>query len=199
MTIAINAKIHEGIVLASDSATTLMNSMGNVINVYDHANKIFNLHKGLPIGLITYGLGNIGHYSIATLAKDFRAELATSINSDNYRLVDIANRFSEFIKAKYDTEFNQTPHENKPVLGFVIAGYSSGIDLPEEYQLIFPNTTSPVLIRPVDEVGLTWNGEIEPLTRLILGFSNNTFNLTAALSHLFKGTEEMNQYINAVR
>lgn len=195
MTIAINAKIHEGVVLASDSATTLMNKNGGVINVYDHANKIFNLYKGLPIGAITYGLGNIEHASIAILAKDFRIELKKSLDPKNYKLKGIAEQFGNYINEKYEKVFENTSKENRPVLGFVIAGYSSCSDLPEEYQLIYPQNTKPELIRPPEEVGLTWNVEIEPLTRLILGHGSHLQHTVQRALDLFKGQREASEFM----
>tara|TARA_R110001592_G_scaffold23435_7_gene91859 strand:+ start:198 stop:1037 length:840 start_codon:yes stop_codon:yes gene_type:complete len=199
MTIAINAKIHEGVVLASDSATTLIDQKGGVINVYEHANKIFNLYKGLPIGAITYGLGNIGHASIATLAKDFRSDLKTKLKPENYELESIAIEFGEFIHKKYKEVFKDTPIEKQPVLGFVIAGYSSGSDLPEEYQLIYPKMTSPSSLRPLEEVGLTWNGEIEPLTRLILGHGSHLQKSVERSIDLFKGKKEAQDFIKKLQ
>jgi hypothetical protein len=74
MTIVVSVKINDGIVLSSDSATTLSDDKGQVLNVYNNANKIFNLYKGLPITAATWGSGSIGRASISTLAKDMRAQ-----------------------------------------------------------------------------------------------------------------------------
>jgi len=81
-------------VLAADSAATLSMQLppGVVIpggapmvgNVYDNANKIFNLVKGQPIGCITFGSGNIGSASIGTLIKDLRKELTDKPNPWNF-------------------------------------------------------------------------------------------------------------------
>jgi hypothetical protein len=64
VTIAVTLKVHEGVVLAADSAATLMARQPNgttaVVNVYDNANKIVNLVKGLPLGVITWGRGPSG-------------------------------------------------------------------------------------------------------------------------------------------
>lgn len=199
MTIAINVKIHEGIVLASDSATTLMDNNGRVINVYEHANKIFNLYKGLPIGVVTYGLGNIGHASIATLAKDYRNKLEDELDPNNYELENVAKDFGQYINEKYENIFKQTPPQRRPILGFVIAGYSSDSDLPEEYQLIFPQQNKPVLIRPKEEVGITWNGEIEPLTRLILGHGSHLQQTVERAIDLFKEKEAANEFIQRLK
>jgi hypothetical protein len=79
MTVALSIKVHDGLVLASDSAATIYASDqdGNLatVNVYNNANKVFNLRRGLPIGGMVWGAGSIGRASIATLAKDLRLRL----------------------------------------------------------------------------------------------------------------------------
>lgn len=52
MTVAIVVKIWDGIVLAADSATTLRLVDGSS-QVYNSANKIFHLHRELPIAAMT--------------------------------------------------------------------------------------------------------------------------------------------------
>ena len=56
MTIAVAVKVGDGVVLGADSASTL-SSNGGVVNVYFNAEKIINLVKGLPLGMVVYGLG----------------------------------------------------------------------------------------------------------------------------------------------
>src|SRR4051794_5713079 len=78
MTIAISLKVNDGLVLAADSASTLIQTSESrplVVNVYNHANKIANLRKGFPIGAVTWGGGSMGPASISTLLKDFRDRL----------------------------------------------------------------------------------------------------------------------------
>lgn len=76
MTIVVTVKINDGIVLASDSATTFSDDQGNVVKIYNNANKVFNLVKGRPIGGLTWGAGGIGAASISTITKDLRRRLA---------------------------------------------------------------------------------------------------------------------------
>jgi len=52
MTVIVSVKINDGIVMASDSASTFTNSQ-----VYQHAEKIVNLVKRLPIGVMVTGDG----------------------------------------------------------------------------------------------------------------------------------------------
>src|ERR1017187_10478130 len=84
MSIAVAISVHDGVVLAADSASTLAAAIPGpsgprpmAMNVYNNANKIANLYKGKPIGCVAYGSGSIGSASISTLLKDFRHRLMT--------------------------------------------------------------------------------------------------------------------------
>jgi len=173
MTIAISIKINDGVVLASDSASTIISGT-NVINIYENTNKIFNLYKGLPIGAITWGLGNIGSASIDTLTKDFRRELKEKINVDSYKISDIAHMYSNYIYQLYNEHFKNKKNDEKPNLGFMVVGYSKNAMFAEEYIINIKQgkLEGPTLIRGEKDWGMTWNGEIEPITRLYFGFSN---------------------------
>src|SRR5579864_5481102 len=112
MSIAVLVGVHDGLVLAADSASTLLiqattQVAGIAANVYYNANKIFNLFKGKPIGCITYGAGSIGSSSIGTLIKDLRAKLTDPIESKNlkfdpvkYTMEEVANIVADFIGAE---------------------------------------------------------------------------------------------------
>lgn len=178
MTIAISMKVNDGIVLAADSASTILAQTPQgvgVINIYNKANKIFNLRKGAPIGAITWGAGSIGHASIATLVKDFRKLISVDekwkIDLNNYKIENVAKTFKEFI---FDTHYTKefATWKDKPNLGFMIVGYSSGETLAEEWKIDISNgkCNGPYLVRKKEEVGITWNGEPEAITRLYLGF-----------------------------
>lgn len=182
MTIAVSIQVNDGLILAADSASTILSrdpNTGNsgVVNVYDNANKVFNLHKKLPVGAITWGAGSIGTASTYTLVKDFRKELTDSSDFDlkAYTVEDIAHRFYDFIYTKrYLKEFEQWPE--KPALGFIIGGYSSGAELCEHWQIEIPSSgvcNGPALLGGQDQSGIiTWNGIEEPLYRVIRGFSS---------------------------
>lgn len=174
MTIAISIKVNDGVALASDSASTLTTQSG-VVNVYNNADKILNLHKLLPIGAVTWGMGGLGPSSTTTLMKDLRSRFMGKDNNDpwkidpnNYKLEDIANRTLEFFTEKYDGCFTK----NRPALGFMIVGYSSGEALAEEYVLQIENK-SIQLIRQKEETGAYWAGQPEAIFRLLRGYSMN--------------------------
>lgn len=183
MTIAISLKVHNGVVLAADSASTLSGPTPTgeigVVNIFTTARKIFNLYKGKPIGLITWGSGSIGHASISTLAKDLRQRLMDPNNVDYYieakkkayKLEDIAQKAQRFFfEEMYNQEFKDKP--KKPFIGFIIAGYSKGEGLLEEWEIIIDKGVSPKpkLIRPKELTGISWRGEGQAVMRLVKGY-----------------------------
>lgn len=194
VTIAIVIRVHDGLVLAADSATTMSsegpNGQRTVDNIYNHANKIFNLHKGLPIGAATWGLGNIGPASIATLAKDLRRRFMVpseahpdwELVAATYTMTEIAQRVKEFLAdERYEPFHAGAP--NSPELGFLVGGYSAGADEPELYVLrVGPNGVE--LSEELKGVtGAAWWGQPEAITRLLLGISNDTTQALINLGH----------------
>jgi hypothetical protein len=201
MTIAISLKVNDGVVLASDSASTLMDRDANgnllVANVYNNADKIFNLRKPLPIGAITWGAGGIGAASVATLVKDFRETLhqREGWNSEHLDLKRVATMFRGFIyDEKYLPEYGEW--SAKPELGFVIAGYSTNQTMAEEYQiLISPDGQcyGPELIRSLDTCGIKWYGQGEAITRLIFGYSAQLLDV---LQRFYSVPDNQLQHLN---
>lgn len=180
MTIAIVTKVNDGLVLAADSATSLIDSTtGSVVNVYNNANKIFNLRKGLPIAAITWGSGSIGPASISTLAKDLRARFSGDdtthpdweLQKNSYTVEEVAKRLREYMFDElYVPQFSALPQ--KPYLGLIIAGYSAGAPLAEAYQVTMDNGVcpDPLLLIPQDTNGTVWNGQPEAVQRLVVGY-----------------------------
>jgi hypothetical protein len=103
MSVAVLIGVHDGVVLAADSASTLaLRPAEAVLNVYDNANKIFNIVKGQPIGCITFGSGNIGTASIGTVIKDLRKKLTDTpkemgFDPESYTMQGIAEIFARFL------------------------------------------------------------------------------------------------------
>lgn len=191
MTVALAIKVHDGIVLAADSATSMMSSRpdgsASVINIYNNANKLFNLHKGLPIGALTWGLGNLGPASISTLSKDLRRRFHGpddwKLDRDSYTMSEVVARVEEFLAERYDSSYGQLPEAERPAmdLGFLTAGYSAGTDDPELYEVIVTSagvTCTPIL---VDDTGAQWWGQPEAIARILLGLSLDT---TTALQNV---------------
>jgi hypothetical protein len=212
MTIAISMKVNDGVVLAADSASTLFGQSPTgeptgVVNVYNHANKVFNLKKGLPVGAITWGSGSIGTASISTLAKDFRARLSDQANEEwrvgeeSYTVAEIAERLRRFMfEEHYVAATADWPTDQpKPDLGFVVAGYSAGAEMPEEHQVLILDGEAPppLPLRQAEESGLSWNGQPEAITRLLIGFGSDL--PTVLQEHLAVPPDQIGPAIDVIR
>lgn len=187
MTIAISLKVNDGLVLAADSASTLSGvdpagGTSGVTNVYNNANKIFNLRKGLPIGAMTWGLGAIGRASISTLAKDLRHRFMGEdpshqdwrLDEHTYTMEQIAKRAREFLYEEcYKPSMNGSGPNPPPPMGFAVAGYSANSSEAEVYHVEIVNGTCPApqtVISAQDEAQIVWNGQPEAVSRLLQGY-----------------------------
>jgi hypothetical protein len=111
MTVCVGVAVHDCLVFAAESASTLVDTdpttgQSRVLNVYRHGNKVFNLHKKLPISAMTCGMGNIGASSIATLAKDLRLRLTSGpaewrLDPRDYTVEDIARRPEDLFSKRF--------------------------------------------------------------------------------------------------
>lgn len=189
MTVALALKVNDGLVLAADSASTLIQQFADdsigVSNIYNTANKVFHLHKGLPVGAITWGAGSIAAASTETSIKDLRGRLMGNdperpdwnVDPQSYSVEEIADKLYRFIYEElYVPAFEQWP--NKPTLGFIVGGYSTGQAMAEEYRIdVLPDgsCTGPQLLSSPSDMGggVSWNGETEALQRLLLGYGGN--------------------------
>ena len=184
MTIAISLKVQEGVVLASDSASTVSEKQANgqsaVVNVYNNANKIVNLHKGLPLGVIVWGGGAIGPVSMTTIFKDLRAMFSGeapapggadwSIDPDDYEVANVATKVREYVYENlYKAEFGKT--SDPPSIGLLVAGFSSNGQHAEEYTLDLTGAgcPDPAEAHPGTLCGITVGGQPETISRLVFG------------------------------
>lgn len=177
MTIAISVKVNDGLVLATDSASTMMRqgpaNTNLVYHVYENANKVFNLCKGRALGAMTWGIGEIGGVSTETLVKDFRQKITPDL-CDKQRLCvrEMAERFKSYIfEEHYEKAFEKWPQ--KPSLGFLVAGYSTDEPRSEQYVIDIGHAGCQGPIPMLDKVpsGIFASGEPEVVFRVILGHS----------------------------
>jgi hypothetical protein len=166
MTVIVTVKINDGIVMASDSASTFTNTQ-----VYDHAEKIVNLIRDLPIGVMVTGDAGIGSESLTTLLKDLGKRLGDKqdnmyLDPSSYTMAAVANRVRDYL-------FNE---KSMPLGGTAnillrICGYSAGRPLPEvwQVQLQGPICYEVLLVHPEGNFGINWDGQYDALNRLVLG------------------------------
>jgi hypothetical protein len=172
MTIIVSVKINDGVVMAADSALTFSGGQS-----YQHANKIVNLRKGLPIGVMSTGFGGIGNESMETLFKDLRRRLSGDdtafqqwkLDPFAYLIGDVAARVREFL-------FEEKAQSGAiPVESLIrVCGYSANRPLAETWQVFLSGSScdTPRAIQSESDFGLLWNGEMEALNRLVLGLGS---------------------------
>lgn len=184
MTIAIAIKVDDGIVLASDSASTLTvrqpDGTIGVGNIYNNANKIFNLYKGLPLGVVIFGAGGIGQHSMGNLIKTLRMMMKREGNDNDYYLdknkytvEDVANKVKKHIFDGHYSDFYKD-WEHKPDLGIFVTGYSSGSDFPETYEITVAQgeCSQPKMLHNQTFSGISFGGQPEAIYRIIFGFGS---------------------------
>jgi hypothetical protein len=203
VTVAVNAV--DSIVLASDSATTqqaqIQPGQTATINIWNSANKIFNLRKSWPIGAMTWGRASIGGRSMATLAKELRCRFsgerpgyeAWKLDATTYTITEVSERVKSFF---YDEHY--APDPSPDALGFAIAGYSAGSDTAEVRTVQMDGTgcTGPDELRPPGEAFVGWWGQPEAITRLIQGFSPR---LGEALAQLGVAQGDIQGYVDKIQ
>ena len=173
-------KVHDCVVFAADSASSLVGTTPNgdpvVFNVYQHGNKIFNLYKGKPIAAMTCGMAHMGDASIAALAKDFRRIITKGIGGNKIDPEDctvkgVAERAHAFFAAKYN-EIDPAPVGDHG-FEFWVGGYGSAWDGAEIWKIVIRNgEVLPLeLVVGQDISGfVAWGGQPQPIHRLIIGF-----------------------------
>jgi hypothetical protein len=205
MSIAVLIGVHDGVVLAADSASTLsltpppgpsvpFGGIPIVGNVYDNANKIFNIVKGLPIGCITFGSGNIGNASIGTLIKDLREKLTRKemgFNPSEYTMESIAGIMGKFFEDECSALDEAT--RSKTNVGFLLGGYSTPGNLGESWLVDITQgiVQPPKQLREPAQPGINWGGQAESIQRMLFGFSPSIFEVLAQVSNPPKDPAEV--------
>jgi hypothetical protein len=178
VTITVAVSVLDSLVFASDSATTQQATMpdghADTINIWNSANKIFNLRKAWPVGAMTWGQATMNNRSIPTLAKELRSRLSGEDNDhrdwaldrETYTIRQVAQRAKEFFHGEHYQKDGQGP------LGFAVGGYSAGSDMAEVF-LIRMDADSCEDPEALDgsQPFIFWEGQPEAVNRLVYGVS----------------------------
>lgn len=208
MTVCVALKVHDCIVFTADSATSLtgVDNNGNqiVANIYDNANKVFNLHKRLPIAAMTAGIGNFGACSISTISKDLRLLLSgegeLSIDQNSYTMEEVAQKAKQYL---FDQRFENLDQKPDGTFQYWIGGYSSDQDLGEIWKIQIQDgiCAEPICEASRDQTSMiSWGGQTEAINRLLLGYGQGLptalleaglpeANLSACLHHVAAHTQ----------
>ena len=169
MTIVIAVKVNEGIVMASDSATTVV-LKGKGGNIYYNRKKLFNLIKGLPIGIVTYGDGEIGDLTIPLLIRKFRRVIneersEIQINQQNFVMKNVAEEFLKYLNKELHDAIEGGKLQDHDIIGFLIGGYSTEADVPELWEVEIKNFRDSLN----EQQGYSWRGQGEIIQRILFG------------------------------
>lgn len=204
MTFAVSIKVNDGLVLAADSAATLVRSDGQVAYVFNNANKIVNLLKGSPIGIVSWGAGAIGNMGLELLLKDLRARFAGrdsshtdwKLDPENYEVSVVADRVRAFLfEEVYSSVYPRGVQG--PALGCIVAGYSSGQLMADQFEVdILGDGSCPPPFRLTpreDSPSILWAGQPEAVQRLIHGYDAGLGDLLAKRFSL--ATDELDEVL----
>jgi hypothetical protein len=181
MTVCVAVKVHDCIVFAADSASSLVHADASgqaaIHNVYAHGNKVFNLRKGLPIAAMTCGMGNIGSVSISTLAKDLRLRFAGddpewALNANDYTMEEVATKARRFFFDECYQSLTQKPsgdHEFQ----FWIGGNGSNEMHGEIWRIriVDGQCGEPELLAGQSDFDILYDGQPEAINRIVNGYS----------------------------
>ncbi len=181
MTVCVAVKVHDCIVFAADSASSLVSTSPDgttsIANVFSHGNKVFNLRKGLPIAAMTCGMGNIGPVSISTLAKDLRLKFISgdqdwTINQSAYSMKEVAEKARRFFFEEHYQALDPKPvgdHEFQ----FWIGGNGSGEIHGEVWRIKIVNgeCAEPECLAGKGDFEILYDGQPEAINRIVNGYS----------------------------
>jgi len=178
VTVCVGVRVNDCMVFAADSASSLVTTDPNtgasqILNVYAHGEKVFNLYRRKPICAMTCGMGNIGTASIGTLEKGLRQRLMSvntppwSVNPDNYTIEEIGQKARRYLfeeKFQAVTPAPPAPHS----LEFWVGGYPSIPDAPHEvWKITIENgvCNAPEQVLSPGETGIFWGGQPSAINR----------------------------------
>lgn len=182
MTICVAVKVHDCIVFAADSASSLIEgSTGDgrplIANVYAHGNKVFNLKKGLPIAAMTCGMGNIGPISISTLAKDLRERFCDNgsewhVDPESYSMEEVAEKCRRFFFDEHYQSLDIKPQGDHE-FQFWIAGNGAGQTHGEIWRTRIVNgeAPEPECLAAEGDFDVLYDGQPEAINRIVNGYS----------------------------
>jgi hypothetical protein len=168
MTIVASVKVRDGLILGTDSMTQISQNTPEgpaFLKAYSNARKLFQI-ANRPIGVASYGLGNLGQRSIEGVVLDF----CLSPSAQGLKVGEVAAGLRDFVAPLYEGAFGGVDPKERPPLGFFIAGYSEGEPFPEEFEFLLPRDAGPFAQRAANAFGASWRGIDIAFTRLYKGF-----------------------------
>lgn len=175
MSIVVAVRVGEGLVIAADSASTLMGQTSDgqvgVVKVFNHAAKVIQL-RDYPMAVASWGAGNLGARTISSLVEEFanqrspmaQAEKDLSVKTEAKELM---GHLVEFYDQANPSWRDQPAHAT---VGVLVGGYSGTGFFPEEYAFTVPDGNFKRLRAPgpkgEQDFGANWFGMTDAVVRL---------------------------------
>ena len=169
MSIVASVSVHDGLVFGAESMVQIWGQVApqgpsGVIKAYENAQKLFQLGEH-NIGVMTYGIGNIGQRSIGNYLNEFAG--------NNTKLMGVrenTEKLLEFLREKYTKKYSGMDQGQLPTLGIMVGGYGPGQHLAEAWEFLLPSSNDVQPTRPGHVFGASWRGISAPFARLYNGF-----------------------------
>jgi len=130
------------------------------VKTYSNARKLFQVND-LSIGVMTWGIGNLGARSAQSLLREFG-----SILPKERDVQSVAEALYKFFNSGYKDHFGDA---SEATMGFYVAGYAPDAPLAEEWEFNLPQDEEIRQVRPGEMFGSSWRGVGLPFTRLYFG------------------------------
>ena len=210
MSLGIVVKCPEGLVLAAESRITLGAKLNTPqgsqqIPVYfDNATKLLSFSEpNISVGVVTYGQAVIGQ-QLQRTAASFLPEFESGLPKERLTILDFAKKISEFyLKQWQETMPPDDQIANIPNMTFVVAGFDINNIYGQVYLIEIPRAPEPVEKNKGNQFGITFGGQNEIVSRIMMGYDirlPNTLKKGLNLSpeQAIKFSELINQFKLAV-
>ena len=179
MSICVAFNLSDGVVIAVDSATTLIGNDGNITKVFPDVDKLFQLGD-LKVGIATYGIAAMKGRTIGSFIREFAVDPVNAAILPTLSVQEIVERLRVFFLGHYVSFFEEIhgkPYDEIPAnmkgnLGLVVGGFSPSAFLSEIWEIVIPRDTELESARQVCAPGtytFAWFASSVPINRYIKG------------------------------
>jgi hypothetical protein len=178
MSICVALNLSDGVVIAVDSATTMIDPSGAISKVFLDADKLFQLGN-LKVGIATYGVAALHARTIGSFIREFsthpsNADLASlDLHAIVERLrIFFLEKYISFLEEVHSKAFADIPDNLKGSLGLVVGGFSPGKFQSELWEIITPTYDTENSARQIystGNYGIAWFASALPIYRYIKG------------------------------
>ena len=129
MTINVAVKCPDGIVLGSDSLTTITDKYGSIVTAIPYTSKLFSLGdskkpgKDFAAAVMTNGFSSIGGTRVEDIIEEYQEIYAKRHSAEEYCMDDMSERLINHVQRYINGSLKQ---EKQTSLEIIIAGFSKG-------------------------------------------------------------------------